>query len=86
MLPSLEYNRKSLDSGQSGAHDYNLTPPTMNNYMHKLLCWYMEQRIICQVKLCRIRYTIFQYQTEYTLIRQLLEELPDLGLLYLQRC
>ena len=68
-------------------HEYScLAPPTMNNYIHKLSCWYIEQRnYILRSTECRIRYIIYLLSRRETLIRQLLQELPDLGLLCLQK-
>ena len=55
----------------------------MNNYLNKRSCLYIEQINYLSGSLVII---FFYKQTEYTLIRQLLQELPDLGLLCLQKC
>ena len=54
----------------------------MNNYINKLSCLYLKQRNYLSGSLVII---FFHKQTEYILIRQLLQELPDLGLLCLQK-
>ena len=55
----------------------------MTNYVNKLSCLYIEQRNYLSGSLVSI---FFHKQTEYTLIRQFLQELPDLGLPCLQKC
>ena len=62
----------------------------MNNYINKFSCWYTEQRnYLSELSVRSISVgsdiSYFNEETEYTLIRQLLQELPDLGLLCLQK-
>ena len=52
----------------------------MNKRINKFSCWYIEQENYMSSPL-----VYFHKQTDKTQIRQLLEELPDLGLICLQK-
>ena len=54
----------------------------MNDYINELSCWYIEQRNYFSGPLAQDK--MYHKQTELTLIRQLLQELPDPGLFFLQ--
>ena len=62
-----------------------LISTTLNNYIN-FQFYSQNKEITSQVGKCKDHIlSYFHKQTEKTLIRQLLEELPDLGLLCLQK-
>ena len=61
-------------------------PPTMHNYMNKCSSLYIDQRNYLSDPILKGHIlSKFHKQAEQTLIRQLLQELSDLGLLCLQK-